>query len=42
MAEKEFEIPNEDIEKICEDLEYSVILGNDNPQILEAKKEYCK
>jgi antitoxin component YwqK of YwqJK toxin-antitoxin module len=42
MAEKEFEIPHEDIEKICKDLEYSVSLGNDNPQILEAKNEYCK
>jgi antitoxin component YwqK of YwqJK toxin-antitoxin module len=42
LATQEFEIPENDLEKICLDLEKAVSLGDDGPMVLEALKEYCK
>ena len=36
------EIPSEELEKICKDLEKAVSLGDENWMILEAVKKYCE
>jgi len=42
IASKEIQIPKEDLNKICEDLNKAVYLGDDSWMVLEAIEKHCK
>ncbi|MFV9482307.1 hypothetical protein ACNI3T_00640 [Christiangramia sp. ASW11-125] len=42
MASKEVEIPDNDLEKICSDLNKAIELGDNNSMVIEAMEKYCQ
>jgi len=42
IASKETDIPENELEKICEDLNKAISLGDNSEMVLEALKTHCR